>query len=326
VAAIETLTITNNKFPAPELQSEPEPKEVVQVETIVVAGSGTISAPAPAPSSTRSPTGVSKYYNSDEPGCDGTDPTVLFCDDIEDGSWSKTNCDTNGGPDNSDNDGWCMGIYARWPDPQGTGYARCGTKGAAGTNCAGTSGLMKISKSGPHSSGVMGKHWFAPNNSLHDEIWVRWYQKELPGFVHGHEKVLFIQDQRGAWIVIMNKYFGSGTMPTIAKKEDRWMGQNQGSKLAMEPGNWYYMEVHIKLDDFGSSNGIYEFWMDNCGTDGLGCKGPGTLRARHTGRNFRTFAGQMISATWFENWGNPGSTGEQYYDQFYVATRRIGPM
>ena len=83
--------------------------------------------------------------------------------------------------------------------------------------------------------------------------------------------------------------------------------------------------MHLKMNSPGTKDGIFEMWMDDCGTDGRGCTGPGTLRARHTDAEFAG-AGIKFSYAWMENWGNPGSTGEEYYDQFYVATRRIGPM
>jgi len=83
------------------------------------------------------------YYNSSEPGCDGSDPTVLFCDDIEDGGWIETCeagnascctndpvCQANGaGFANPNNDGWKGNGFTSWPDPQGTSWARCGGLG-----------------------------------------------------------------------------------------------------------------------------------------------------------------------------------------------------
>jgi hypothetical protein len=105
------------------------------------------------------------------------------------------------------------------------------------------------------------------------------------------------------------------------------MLQNQGNDLTIVPGRWYYVEVQLKLNTPGNvANAEYRLWMDDCGTDGLGCTGPGTLRSEHTGRRFRTTTDDKMSMAWLENWGNPSSTGEEYYDQFYVATRRIGPM
>ena len=60
-----------------------------------------------------------QYFNSAEPGCDGSDPTVVFCDDFEDGDWAFTDHDgMRGGAKvtpNAEtylpNDGWWMDPY-----------------------------------------------------------------------------------------------------------------------------------------------------------------------------------------------------------------------
>ena len=74
-------------------------------------------------------------FNSSEPGCDGSDPNVLMCDDFESGAWYSLNCDianTTGGL--LQTHGWCGTIYADPITPAGA--AVCGSKGAVGTNCA----------------------------------------------------------------------------------------------------------------------------------------------------------------------------------------------
>src|SRR5262245_34688266 len=67
------------------------------------------------------------YFNSAEPGCDGTDPDVLLCDDFEDGDWFF-----DGDANLPENDGW-----NRMSLGEVEGAARCGRAGAAGTSCAG---------------------------------------------------------------------------------------------------------------------------------------------------------------------------------------------
>ena len=142
----------------------------------------------------------------------------------------------------------------------------------------------------------------------------------------GHEKTLTFQNQRGYQCCIMSKKFGSGYLSMDSFYDSGWLDQNQGKNIRFENNKWYYIEAHLKLNTPGFSNGVFEVWVDDCGTDGLGCTGPGTLRTRYTNRQFRDDSSQKIEVTWFENWGNAGSTGEEYYDQFYAATRRIGPM
>src|SRR5712691_5901819 len=78
---------------------------------------------------------VAQRFNSAEPGCDGSDPNILWCDDFEDGNWFVTPADRN----NPLHGGW-NGSPFGGPDPQATGFGRCGGLGVAGTNCAATSG------------------------------------------------------------------------------------------------------------------------------------------------------------------------------------------
>src|SRR5437764_1153899 len=55
--------------------------------------------------------GADPYLNSSELQCNGSDPTVLMCDDFEDGDWAVSNCERpteSPGPSNPSNDGWCM--------------------------------------------------------------------------------------------------------------------------------------------------------------------------------------------------------------------------
>src|SRR5213594_3539192 len=86
------------------------------------------------------------YFNSSEPGCNGSDPNVLFCDDFEtsgvanspNGKWYGENCDVanaNGGI-NTRTKGWCGSIFAEPITPAG---AEDCTTGAGGTTCSATS-------------------------------------------------------------------------------------------------------------------------------------------------------------------------------------------
>ena len=103
--------------------------------------------------------------------------------------------------------------------------------------------------------------------------------------------------------------------------------QNQGQSLGPQAPNWYYVELHLRLNTPGFNDGVLELWMDNCGAGGLGCTGPGTLRMRYDNVLFR-LAGDnsLIGSFWLENWANPASSGEMYYDQIVVSKARIGPM
>ena len=266
------------------------------------------------------------YFNSSEPGCDGSNSNYLMCDDFEDGDWYSKDCDqANSSGGLLQTDGWCGTIFANPITPPGA--AVCGNLGVNGTNCTATRGFY--SGIGSKNNGI---HKFA-NNVAVDEIYVRWYQKQLPGYVFGHEKILTLQAE-GIWQCCMFMYPWGGTSVAPDLQNEGWpderLAQNQGNALAVVPGRWYYYEIHIKLGTCSGTtcqnDGVYDLWMDDCGTNGLGCTGPGTLRAHWTGRPFRGSSSHHIREVWFNNWANPGSIGNNYLDQIIVATRRIGPM
>jgi hypothetical protein len=266
------------------------------------------------------PASAHMFLNSAEPQCNGSDPTVLMCDDYEDGTWFVTNAD-NGGPSDPQNDGWRGTIWAT--DPLNQNFARCGNKGAVGTNCTATTANRSLS-----GKGGQAWHRLGPQTATnYMNIYHREYLQFLPGYKFGHEKWTFYENGSTQFGLTQTPFSadmfdwaqqnGSGCNPRCA--------QNQGNALHMIPGHWYYMETHLDLN-----NGLVEFWQDDCGTNGLGCTGPGTLRLRHTGLSWSNASTGCCDAHQ-ENWcPSPGGagvcSGEVYRDQTVWATRRIGPM
>jgi len=267
------------------------------------------------------PSSAHQYFNSSEPGCDGSNPDILWCDDFEDGSWFVTVTDKN----NPLNDGWNAGPFGT-ADPQGKNFGRCGGAGAAGTNCAVTSG----SHNGIGQAPAMADHDFNGLVSV-DEVYMRYYRKALPGFVWGGQKMWSVNPccaGIGGIKFANNFVWGGATVGMLVTvyAEDANRSQNVSS-IAFQPGRWYYIEEHIKLNTPGVANGVLEIWIDDCGANGLGCTGSGTLRASHTNVRWRN-AGDFsqMGSIWLENWANPASVGEEYYDQIVVSKARIGPM
>lgn len=265
-----------------------------------------------------------QYFN-----CAATESSInsnsntLMCDDFEDGSWYVTNADTSGGKTNLANDGWAGNVFAP-TDSQG--YGRCGSIGAVGTNCTATSGNRSGSK-------AEGWHWFAPSADDVDELYHRFYTQFRPGYTFGHEKLAFYQynETTTGQVGILMTPFGSGTFDFQTQlPDDSRYPQNQGNNLTFIPGRWYYVEVRVKLDaPKGSGNGVIQVWADDCGTNGLGCTGPGTLRLSYTGRNIRPSSSLGLGVIWQENWSNSSTmtaSGEVYNDQVVVSKARIGPM
>ena len=299
------------------------------------------------------------YFNSSEPGCDGTDSTVVWCDDFEDGDWGQTDENglrggqqiTSSAETYAPNDGWVLDGYYPLPNGYGKGfpatttpatnYVLCGGYGVAGTSCAATSGPRMTSQGDSNDSqGMMGKHNFAPNRASYKDLYVRYYLKPLTGFKWGHEKMFNPNPccmGIGINILDMMSPFSSG-IPTVLNYAvgQQWLWQNMcaasdpncvpdpnnqgGRGYFLSPGNWHAIQIHYKADTNGG-DGVLEQWIDNCGADGLQCTGQPTLRTRYTNQNF---GGKSIGTLWLENWSNAASHGESYYDQFKAAT--VGPI
>jgi hypothetical protein len=75
------------------------------------------------------------------------------------------------------------------------------------------------------------------------------------------------------------------------------------------------MQAHMKLNDAGQSNGVFEFWLN------------GAQEVRLTGVNWLgSFNAYGINALFIENYDNDGApaTQDRYLDNLVVSTQPIG--
>jgi len=97
-----------------------------------------------------------------------------------------------------------------------------------------------------------------------------------------------------------------------------WLGLVHGTTPLFadnQAGTWFCVEAHMKLNDAGQSNGVFETWIN------------GTQDARATGLNFLgSYSAYGINAVFFENYWNAGAVQpeERYFDNLVVSTQRIG--
>jgi len=267
------------------------------------------------------------FFNSSEPGCDGSDPNKLLCEDFETpgvsgGRWYGEDCDTanaNGGIPTRTK-GWCGTIYANPITPAGAEI--CGAAGV-GTNCAGNHGT----NSGQGGRN-MAEHALA---SLQPEIYVRYYQKWLAGYSFGAEKVLTFNQVVGAGIKWGNVHINCGAGSASSTGSLQWQPVGGGFSsclniTSISSGRWYYIEIHAKLSTTSSSNdGRLRVWVNDCGAAGTACGASATLRLDRQNMSWnRNSSGEMLGALWWENWANPGSSGTSYIDQIVVS--RTGPI
>jgi hypothetical protein len=98
----------------------------------------------------------------------------------------------------------------------------------------------------------------------------------------------------------------------------RWLGAAVGATNLFDGahlGRWVCVEAHVRLNDPGVSNGLFELWVD------------GNADASRTGLNWvGAFSAYGINSLFVENYRNDASPVEQsrYLDNLVVSTRRIG--
>lgn len=98
----------------------------------------------------------------------------------------------------------------------------------------------------------------------------------------------------------------------------RWLGVGRGATPLFadtQVGPWYCVEVHLRLNDPGASNGVFEYWID------------GNPEARRDGLNWvGQFTDYGINTISLDNYWNGGAPQDQerYLDNFVVSTSPIG--
>lgn len=273
------------------------------------------------------------YFNSTEPGCDGSNSSVLVCDDFETpgeagGRWYAEDCDkaaTNGGI-GIRTKGWCGTIYANPITPAGAEV--CGTGVTPFGQCVGSAGNGRNMAMHHFKTATCGSNGTELCNV--QEVYVRWYAKWLSGYMFGAEKHMNITNSQGDIAfanVQLNCGFGSAQSTAIPYIQiihgtDICQAPNVSS-ISLQSGRWYFFEMHVIAS---ATNGTVELWINDCGTGGTSCGSSPILRTRMTGISLPGNSnGSQIQTVWLEKWSNPSSSGNgPYWDQLKVSTK--GPI
>jgi hypothetical protein len=303
------------------------------VVAFVLAACGTSAAADGA----QNPSAPALYYNSSEPGCDGSDPNTLLCDDFESGFWYTADADHGGGT--AAQKGWYGTIYANPITPPGA--AVCGSAGFL-SSCVATSGYHTGSIGGVN----MAKHGLAGGAQV-QEAWFRIYFQPQADYNGGHEKMFeFLANAGNSSTILVGtyNYFGSGQLRAInflhqspayinnnPHPTSGWLEPNIAPQLTLIDGHWYYYEFHVKLNTPGQYDGVFEAWLDDLGPNGT--SGPATPTKRWDWSPANGNHGLMwldsgetytIGGIWLENWANAPSVGTEYYDNVRIA--KAGPI
>lgn len=98
----------------------------------------------------------------------------------------------------------------------------------------------------------------------------------------------------------------------------RWLGRIQSESRVMaddRAGRWQCIEIRVRLNDPGATNGDFRLWVD------------GTEQAGRAGLDWvGTYREYGINAIYLENYWNAGSPTAQdrFFDNFVVSRERIG--
>lgn len=250
---------------------------------------------------------------------------------------------------------WCddfeqdrLAAYFEYADDQGS-FVRSGGAGRQGSF-----GMRARFAAGQVSAGALHlalgrtpQPYFRPvdaGTAVYRELYWRFYLRNQPGWIGGGGDKLtratsFVSDSSWAQAMFAHLWSGgpttrdylvldpaSGTDPqgTILTTtyndfpNMRWLGAARGASPlfgASQVGPWRCVEVHVRLNDPGQVNGLFEFWID------------GGLEASRTGLNWvGAFSTYGINAIFLENYWNAGAPQgqERYFDDFVVSTQPIG--
>jgi hypothetical protein len=100
----------------------------------------------------------------------------------------------------------------------------------------------------------------------------------------------------------------------------KWLGLRNGQTpifSAAESGRWVCIESHVRLNTPGSSDGVFELWVD------------GKPEAARKELDWHGAWGDYaINAVFLENYWNTGSVRRQarWFDEFVISTQPIGPI
>ena len=273
------------------------------------------------------------YIRTYEP----VDANTLVADDFSRGSWYAKNFDDatgSGSLYDLPQMGWGGTIYNNPITPAGAIVG--GFVGLHGREFAATSG--QYSTPSPDSQGNMADHGFLSLQSV-DECYFRVYFQPQANYVGGHEKMFdFMWQGVGSAVLaaLGNNLFGSdqfnfipynfqdGGRGSIGPTDPSWMPANLAPDVTFVKTHWHYLEMRIVLNTPGSFDGIYEFWMDDCGVDGTSGPSTPTKRGSYTDVKFRSSSSEHLNGIWIETWGNAGSTGEMRYANVIVSKAFTG--
>ncbi len=166
------------------------------------------------------------------------------------------------------------------------------------------------------------------NAGFPDHVFVRWYHKFEEGFEGFPPKMARVRYRQryGNWQSVFAVHFWIENGEVVADVYAR--NSSQANSVGWLPiahsgfffntpenvGRWIRFEMEIKLNTPGQADGLYRFWADD------------ELIIERTGVDLRGNTQDKINEIMLDGYWNGGSPKAQnrYYDDFVIATSRIG--
>ncbi len=181
-----------------------------------------------------------------------------------------------------------------------------------------------------YERGQEGAGWITRVGSHPDHVFMRWYHKFEQGFEGAPPKMARIRyrPRYGDWRAVFAVH--CWIEDDIVLADVRAKNSSQCNSAFYLPkaksefsfddpaniGRWICFEMEVKLNSPGSTDGLYRIWADN------------ELIVERLNVDLRGSTDDKINELMLDCYWNGGSPKEQnrYYDNFVIATSRIGPM
>lgn len=276
------------------------------------------------------PGAVTQFFNSTEPGGDGTNNDVLWADDF------STPCPAGGGS-------WCEVSFDTASSLYGgplTAAAIPHTRGFGGTifNAHPYPFLVRAitGRGSPFAArhgdmnGGQGADWMGDHNMSRGvtEFYSRFDAFFAADYLFGAEKIWDINPPNwvgGGGIFWGNLHInlGGSQATTGGLYWQGTIGPSYNTGFTFQRGHWYSVQLYCKMSSpIGTGNGILKVWADDLGIDGTNVPSGGvpTLRLNRTDYPFAPAAGghTQFGSIWCESWANPGSDQEWVFTNVMV--------
>ncbi|CAG0927104.1 hypothetical protein TFLX_00352 [Thermoflexales bacterium] len=211
--------------------------------------------------------------------------------------------------------------------PLTTKYEDVGSLGLSVTTADAFTGARALEQH--YAQGQVDAGWVCKVNhaGFPDHVFVRWYHKFEEGFEGFPPKMARVRyRQRSTWTTVFAVHFwienGEAVADVYAKNSSQansvgWLPIARSGFFFNAPentGRWIRFEMEVKLNTPGQADGLYRFWADD------------ELIIERTDVDLRGNTPDKINEIMLDGYWNGGSPKAQsrYYDDFVIATSRIG--